>query len=55
MAEKGVLELLDPSKLISRKILMTEKFWNSHTVVQWSKSRQSPHNFDQLQESNDEF
>ena len=33
IAKKSVLELLDSPKLISRKIWMTEKFWNFHTVL----------------------
>ena len=29
----AVLELLDSQKLVSRKIWMTEKYWNFHTVL----------------------
>ena len=32
MAKSAVLELLGSLKLISRKIWMTEKYWNFHTV-----------------------
>ena len=32
MLKKAVLELQDPSKLISRKIWEAEKFWQFHTV-----------------------
>ena len=31
----ALLELLDSPKLISRKIWMTEKSWNFHTVYGW--------------------
>ena len=34
IGQKAVLEILDPPKLISRKIWMRENFWNFHTVLQ---------------------
>ena len=37
---RAVLAFLDSPKLISRKIWMTGKSWNFHTVVQWLKSKQ---------------
>ena len=33
MVKTAFLELLDPPKLISRKISMTEKSWNFHNVL----------------------
>ena len=37
MAKTAVLKLLDSLKLISRKVWMTEKSWNFHTV-NWIES-----------------
>ena len=37
MAKTADFALVDPSKLVSRKIWMTEKSWNGHTVQKNSR------------------
>ena len=37
MVRNAILQLLDSPKLISRKISVTEKSWNSHIVFQLKK------------------
>ena len=44
MAKTAVLELLDYLKLISRKVWVTEKFWNFLTVGNWCRTfSKEPH------------
>ena len=42
----SVLELLDSPKLISRKIWITEKSWNFHTVKLWVGNTDSKPHYD---------